>query len=119
VIPDGTTPPPDSANTYIQSAYPGGCAPHLWLGESESLFDRFGFEWTLLHFAGDDTGARAFRTEAARRGVPLKVVRLELPEARELYESDLVLVRPDQIVAWRGAADMDPGPVLDRLACSD
>ena len=115
VIADGTAPPADSANVYVQSACPGGRAPHLWLGESESLFDRFGFEWTLLHLGGDDAGANAFRAEAGRRGVPLTVVRLEMPQARELYESDLVLVRPDQIVAWRDRSGADAGEVLDRL----
>ncbi|MFD0636687.1 hypothetical protein ACFQ9X_39065 [Catenulispora yoronensis] len=39
--------------------------------------------------------------EAARRlGIPLTVV--ELPGARDWFEAPLVLVRPDQHVAWRG-----------------
>lgn len=34
--------------------------------------------------------------------------------ARELYERDLVLLRPDQHVAWRGnAGPGDPGVVID------
>jgi hypothetical protein len=38
--------------------------------------------------------------------VPLEIVDLRSAKARRLYERDLVLVRPDQHVAWRG--DLDP-----------
>jgi hypothetical protein len=34
--------------------------------------------------------------------MPLKVLDLDDSVARELYERDLVLIRPDQHVAWRG-----------------
>lgn len=37
---DGSTPPPDSANSYQPSACPG--APHAWLADHSSLFDHFG-----------------------------------------------------------------------------
>ena len=30
------------------TACPGGRAPHLWLGDGRSLYDAFGFEFTLL-----------------------------------------------------------------------
>ncbi|MFE9323402.1 hypothetical protein ACIHDR_40560 [Nocardia sp. NPDC052278] len=36
--------------------------------------------------------------------------------ARALYERDLVLIRPDQHVAWRGnAAPTDPLSIVDRI----
>jgi 2-polyprenyl-6-methoxyphenol hydroxylase-like FAD-dependent oxidoreductase len=92
IVPDGTTPPPDTANAYVPSACPGGRAPHAWLGESFSLYDRFGFEWTLLCLGGA-RGADA---------PDLTVVTLQNEEARDLYGADYALIRPDQIVAWRG-----------------
>src|SRR3546814_5308137 len=44
--------------------------------------------------------------EAAARaaGVPLETVRLRRPDLLGLYERNLLLVRPDQHVAWRGDA---------------
>jgi hypothetical protein len=39
---------------------------------------------------------------AETRGIPFKVLRMALPEGRELYDRDLALIRPDQHVAWRG-----------------
>ena len=41
---------------------------------------------------------------AAARGLPLVLVDLPQDELRDLYEADLALIRPDQIVAWRGNA---------------
>jgi hypothetical protein len=40
-------------------------------------------------------------------------VHLASEEARDLYAADLALIRPDQIVAWRG---VDAGPADDVLA---
>ncbi len=103
IVPDGTPPPPDSANVYVPTACPGGRPPHLWLPEGRSLYDRFGFEWTLLRLARHP-GARLI--EAAQgAGLELEVVDLHSEEARELYGADLALIRPDQIVAWRGNDD--------------
>jgi hypothetical protein len=41
---------------------------------------------------------------------------LESEEARDLYAADLALIRPDQIVAWRGSAPADAANVLRRAA---
>ena len=71
----------------------------MWLDETRSLYDAFGFEWTLLSM-GQDAQAQPFVEAARQRGVDLKVV--HLPAAHELYEADFALIRPDQIVAWRG-----------------
>jgi hypothetical protein len=50
---------------------------------------------------------------AAKRRVPLTVVDVNVPEARELYRHKLVLARPDQHVAWRG--DKEPSDPLELI----
>jgi 2-polyprenyl-6-methoxyphenol hydroxylase-like FAD-dependent oxidoreductase len=97
IVADGTAPPPDSANVYVSSACPGGRPPHLWMPDGRSLYDLFGFEWTLL----------AFKPVGAVRHPEIKIVELRNEEARDLYGADFVLIRPDQIVAWRGNAGAD------------
>jgi hypothetical protein len=53
---------------------------------------------------------------AAQRGVPLKTVTITNREAIQLYDKQLVLVRPDGHVAWRGdASALDAAAVIDRL----
>ena len=101
VIEDGTDAPPLAFGEYIPSARPGNRAPHLWLDDETSLYDRFGWGFTPLKL--DDAAVDApLRLAAEQRRVPLTVVDLGLAEARELYEWSLVLIRPDQHVAWRG-----------------
>jgi 2-polyprenyl-6-methoxyphenol hydroxylase-like FAD-dependent oxidoreductase len=98
---DGTEPPPDAANQYVPSACPGGRAPHLWLSAEQSLYDVLGFEWTLLRLSRNATG-QEMAAAASEVGLPLKVVDLPRDDLRDLYQADLALIRPDQIVAWRG-----------------
>jgi 2-polyprenyl-6-methoxyphenol hydroxylase-like FAD-dependent oxidoreductase len=115
VVPDGTAPPPDAANSYVPTACPGGRAPHLWLPDGRSLYDAFGFEFTLLQLGPRPADAAPFRAAAESLNVPLSIVHVASDEARALYQADLALIRPDQIVAWRrGKSSADAGAVLRR-----
>ena len=103
IVPDGSSPPSDAANIYQPTACPGGRAPHAWLQDGVSLYDLFGFEWTLLQF--DDAVSEGGRLQEMARALGADLKLLTLPrQLRDLYEADLALVRPDQIVAWRGSA---------------
>jgi hypothetical protein len=113
IVPDGTLPPPDKANEYVPSACPGGRPPHLWHADGRSLYDTFGFEWTLLRL-GRHEGSALIQS-AQRRGLELSTVAVKIAQARDLYAADLVLIRPDQIVAWRGNTDADAEAIIGRL----
>jgi 2-polyprenyl-6-methoxyphenol hydroxylase-like FAD-dependent oxidoreductase len=105
--------PPDKPNAYVPTGKPGGRAPHVWLGDGRSLYDTFGFEFTLLVLGAEAADVAPFTAAARETGIDLKVVSCDSEEAADLYESDLVLIRPDQVVAWRRtAAAYDPGKVL-------
>lgn len=119
IVPDGSTPPPDQPNHYTHTACPGGRPPHAWLGDGRSLFDSFNFEWTLLALGPDAPDAGGFERAAQRMGLDLKVVRHREPELAALYEAPLVLIRPDQIVAWRGQDAGSAADVLDRVSGVD
>jgi len=114
IVPDGTVPPPDSPNAYVPTACPGGRAPHLWLDDGRSLYDALGFEFTLLVLDGTSTGADQFQAAADALKIPLSVEPVAAEGARDLYGADLALVRPDQIVAWRGNTSADATSVLRR-----
>jgi 2-polyprenyl-6-methoxyphenol hydroxylase-like FAD-dependent oxidoreductase len=115
IVADGT-PPPDTVNTYVPTACPGGRAPHLWLADGRSLYDAFGFDWTLLRLGKRAPAGAAFARAAAGIGLDLRVVDVPGEEARELYGADLALIRPDQIVAWRGNGAASPEAVLRQVA---
>jgi 2-polyprenyl-6-methoxyphenol hydroxylase-like FAD-dependent oxidoreductase len=99
-VPDGTPPPALDHGLYVPSTWPGSRAPHVWLEDGRSTLDLFGKGFVLLNFAGANTSGIA--ATASEVGLPLKVVELDEAKVRETYERDLVLVRPDGHVAWRG-----------------
>jgi hypothetical protein len=111
VWPDGTESPPDTWDSYTPLVRSGARAPHVWLTPHQALFDTFGPGFTLLDFGSPD-GAAAFEQAARARSVPLKIVQLAPIEP---YRSKLVLVRPDQHIAWHGDTVDDALAVIDRV----
>jgi 2-polyprenyl-6-methoxyphenol hydroxylase-like FAD-dependent oxidoreductase len=112
---DGDAHPPYTMYEFTQSSVPGCRAPHLWLDGRQSLHDMLGPGYTLLRF--DPTVGIAGVLEASsRRCVPLTIRDVHAPDALALYERKLVLVRPDQHVAWRGNSEpADPLTLVDLL----
>jgi hypothetical protein len=109
-------PPPLTISEYQPTSYPGGRAPHAWLGDGRSTIDAFGRGFTLMRLRDDapepDSIARAF----GERGVPLTVLSIADPAIGALYERRLVLVRPDGHVAWRSdVPPADPRALVDRV----
>jgi hypothetical protein len=111
VCDDGTPAPPDPWDSYTPLERPGARAPHFWLAKGHTAYDDFGPGFTLLDFGAPDDAA-AVEEAAHRRGVPLTTLRPAVPT--DLYHSKLVLIRPDQHIAWHGDAIAGPLAVIDR-----
>ena len=101
VIVDDGTPLLPVGQAYAPTARPGARLPHQWLPDGASLYDRLGNGLSLLRLR-DDADAAPFIESAAARGVPLSVIELRGQTLEERYGAPLLLVRPDQHVAWRG-----------------
>jgi 2-polyprenyl-6-methoxyphenol hydroxylase-like FAD-dependent oxidoreductase len=114
---DGIPPPPDSPTAYVPTGAPGGRAPHVWLSDKVSLFDTFGSDWTLLRLGPNPPSPEPYAAAARGAGLNLRVVTCDDVEAYDLYEADLALIRPDQVVAWRraGRALRGPEEVFSRI----
>lgn len=70
----------------------------------------------LLRLGAAPPDGQGWIRAAKRRGVPLTEMAITDPAASELYGADLVLVRPDGHVAWRGnACPDDPLAAIDRI----
>jgi 2-polyprenyl-6-methoxyphenol hydroxylase-like FAD-dependent oxidoreductase len=72
------------------------------LSDGSNVFDRLGVGFTLLALGASDEPVANFKRSASALQIPLTVVTDPQSPARSVYETNLVLVRPDQFVAWTG-----------------
>jgi hypothetical protein len=113
---DGELPPPFTMGTYEPSLVPGCRLPHVFLKDGRSLYDLLGPGFSLLRLDPAIEVDR-FVAEAVARGVPIAVCDVQPEEVEPVYGSLLVLVRPDQHIAWRGdRSPANPGSLID-LVC--
>lgn len=101
---------------YRPTAWPGARLPHVWLRDGTPVQDHVSISgFTLLRLTDR---AESAPIEAAFRslGVPLRVVSIQGDTSRDVYERDLVLVRPDLHVAWRGDRPPDDPNRLAAIA---
>ena len=100
---DNLTPEPELMVTdYQPTSWPGARLPHVWLADGSSVYDRLGHGFTLLRVGPDTPGGEALVTAAAGARVPLTVADVATGDAGSEWDGvSLVLVRPDQHVAWR------------------
>jgi hypothetical protein len=100
---------------YVPTTWPGARLPHVWLEDGRALHDLIGDGYTLLQLAGTRDGdalARAF----APLGAPFSTLAIDSARAREVYGFDLLLLRPDLHVVWRGNALPDDSAKLAAVA---
>jgi 2-polyprenyl-6-methoxyphenol hydroxylase-like FAD-dependent oxidoreductase len=113
VVDDCTGELPWSPRNYTPSTRPGSRAPHVRRFDGRSILSEIrpnGF--TMVDFTPEGIG-RAFLADASDLGVPIRHISVDDPHVRELWQRDLVLVRPDHFVAWRGnRPPTDPAAVL-------
>ena len=93
---------PDDPLHYVPTTAPGARLPSVVLDDTTSLFDRLGRWFTMACFGVSPS--EALVAAAARRGLPLDVIRFPENHLTDLYGRGILLVRPDQHIAWRGAA---------------
>ncbi|ASS60302.1 FAD-dependent oxidoreductase [Rhizobium leguminosarum] len=115
ILAEGEGQAPDLPEVYVPNAAPGGRAPHVWLNCQTSLFDRFGFEWTLLRLRPSSSPGTEFVTAARMAGMDLTVVDIKEDQLRAIYREPLVLIRPDQVIAWRGDGDGDAVQIIETV----
>ncbi len=113
IVYDGEAAPPYTMGEFTPSTAPGARLPHIWLPGRRSLYDAMGPYYTLLRL-DPDIDVSSLTNAAAAACVPLTVLDVSGSEPAELFSHNLILVRPDQHVAWRGnGAPADPGRLME------
>jgi 2-polyprenyl-6-methoxyphenol hydroxylase-like FAD-dependent oxidoreductase len=102
IVASDAAPPADDPNQYAPTTTPGSRLPHVWLDREVSTLDSVKGKFTLFALGNNSMEANSFVAAANKRGVPFDIVHLNSSEIRDQYGYDLILVRPDQHIAWRG-----------------
>jgi 2-polyprenyl-6-methoxyphenol hydroxylase-like FAD-dependent oxidoreductase len=85
------------------------------LSDGRNVYEALGDGFTLIALGADGAEVAAFEAAAKALNAPLTVVRDTAEAGREDYEARLVLVRPDQFVAWTSDdANEEPRRVLEK-----
>jgi 2-polyprenyl-6-methoxyphenol hydroxylase-like FAD-dependent oxidoreductase len=94
---------------YLPTTWPGARLPHIWLEEGRSVHDVIGDGYTLLRLGGSNADTSTVERAMQALRAPFDVVTIDGDAPRDVYGYDLILVRPDLHVVWRGdAAPSDP-----------
>lgn len=108
--------PPDGVTSaHGQHSFQARAGHHLApqvLSSGRNVFEELGRGFTLMVLDAPAGSAEAIRTAAASLNVPLKVIEDSYAGGREAYGARLILVRPDQFIAWTGDAAPHDAPAL-------
>jgi len=87
---------------YVPTTWPGARLPHAWLEDGTALQDRLGGGYTLLCLGGTRTETAPLEQAFAALKAPLSVMTVGDQRPRDIYGHDLLLLRPDLHIVWRG-----------------
>jgi 2-polyprenyl-6-methoxyphenol hydroxylase-like FAD-dependent oxidoreductase len=95
---------------YVPTTWPGARLPHVWLRDQKPIQDVIGEGYTLLQLGQSRADTSGLERAMRALGAPFETLTVPDDVARDIYGYDLILLRPDLHVAWRGnAAPEDPG----------
>lgn len=112
---DGEAPQPDFIR-YVPSTFPGSRLPHVWLDDGAAIQDRIPSRGYVLLRLNGASGGSELKSAFERLGAPFTVLDVTSEAARAIYGHDLLLLRPDMHVVWRGDALPEDTEKLARLA---
>jgi len=101
--------PEHRVGEYNPNVWPGSRLPHCWLDDGSALQDQLSETYILLSLGKKPLDTSKLRQSYEKIGAPVAEVRIDSNRLRDLYGFDLLVLRPDMHVAWRGN-DAPPNP---------
>ena len=101
---------------YQPTTWPGARLPHVWLDDGTPMQDRIPDGYTILKLGRSKADVSGLERAIRSRGAPVTV--LDVPDriARDIYGYDLILLRPDLHVVWRGNAALEDAAEVAAIA---
>jgi len=97
---------------YQPTTWPGARLPHVWLEDDTAIQDRIPDGYAILRLGDTKADMRGLEDALRARGAPVTVIEASGARARDIYQCDLILLRPDMHVVWRGnSAPEDPARI--------
>lgn len=116
IVEDEPGGPAHDVRRYVPTTWPGARLPHMWLEPGRSIHDLIGDGYTLLRLGRTPAETRDLERAIRSTGAPLEVLSIDAAAPRDVYGFDLILLRPDLHVAWRGnAPPADPARLAARV----
>jgi 2-polyprenyl-6-methoxyphenol hydroxylase-like FAD-dependent oxidoreductase len=117
IIADEPGAPEDDFRLYRPTTWPGARLPHVWLEGHVAMQDRIGTGFTLLRLGGTREPVGPLQKAFSELAAPFEVLDVSDAIARDIYGVDLILLRPDLHIAWRGKRlPHDPGELVALVA---
>jgi 2-polyprenyl-6-methoxyphenol hydroxylase-like FAD-dependent oxidoreductase len=88
---------------YHPTSWPGARLPHVWMRDGSAMQDHIpDHGYTLLRLGSTGADTAGLESALRARGAPLTVLDIAEETPRAVYGHDLLLLRPDMHVIWRG-----------------
>ena len=89
--------------TYKPTTWPGARLPHVWLDDGTAMQDLIPAEgFTILKTGDSKIDVSKLDAAMAVYGAPVNTIEVTDHAARDVYGFDLILLRPDLHIVWRG-----------------
>jgi hypothetical protein len=102
VWPESGDPLADDIMRYVPTTWPGARLPHVWLSDGRALHDLIGEGYTLLRLGRTQADTAPLERAFAGYAAPFTTLAIADERPRAIYGYDLLLLRPDLHVVWRG-----------------
>ena len=87
---------------YVPTTWPGARLPNVWLSDGAPVQDRIPDGYSILRLGPKLHDAAPLQKAIAAYGAPVSVLDIPDQVAREVYGFDMILLRPDMHIVWRG-----------------
>jgi len=101
---------------YRPTSWPGARLPHVWLEDGTPIQDRISNVGNTLICLNGRHETSALEKAFCGRSAPFGVLHVASEPAHAIYGKDLILLRPDMHVVWRGNSVPDNPAELAALA---
>ena len=102
---------------YVPTTWPGARLPHVWLDDGTAMQDHIPADGYTLLKLGQTRAETAGLEQALRAfGAPVAVMDVPAQIARDIYGFDLILLRPDMHIVWRGQQPPDDCALVAAIA---